>query len=507
MAVPNSFGLSVAKGNKWGATKDFFQFAAVFEPLCADTPEGEELRKAGFIAADPNGNGLCSLAELETFVLKYLVAKYPRVGKGDDVVELGKNLFKEFRPCYMRAFTDAKDYAADSGEVIEGTKGATDDDFVSWEEFRLFNVYLIVYGAMFDAFAKIDGGGSGRDANDDLRIDLDEWMKGYKGVTNHGFVALDNLRDLPRKELKAIFMEKIDNNGGGIVLLDEWCEWIKRAEVKAGTLVGKLLDADEAGGVGENYSLQAMHSTPGKKMQKRPNTSGQVVSRPLQEGEFVEWRGEDEDLPRGTLGVVQTLFGDGDVEVVFKGAAEGKAYTLAEARLLVVPTLHAGDLVEWLSEDEDLPRGTMGVVVATFSDGDVEAVFGAKEKGRKLYTFALNRLLLVKLKVPEAKVPSEPRQYVEPNNFGMAVGKGKHGASKKVTKAHVSARFCVAGKLTFCSFSLSLSISLSSLCFKRSLSHCVAKSTEAKKCAEKRFSRQTQTATACVRWLSSRLLC
>jgi len=173
----------------------------------------------------------------------------------------------------------------------------------------------------------------------------------------------------------------------------------------------------------------------------------------------------------------------------------------------VVPTLHAGDLVEWLSEDEDLPRGTMGVVVATFSDGDVEAVFGAKEKGRKLYTFALNRLLLVKLKVPEAKVPSEPRQYVEPNNFGMAVGKGKQGASKKVTKAHVSARFCVAGKLTFCSFSLSLSISLSSLCFKRSLSHCVAKSTEAKKCAEKRISRQTQTATACVRWLSSRPLC
>jgi hypothetical protein len=131
-AEVNSFGLAVGRGKKWGASKEFFDFQAVFEPLCAETPEAEEMRKEGFIAADPNGNGLCSLAELETFVLKYLVAKYPKSGKGKDLMEPGKDLFTAFRPCYMRAFADAKDYKADTGEVIAGTKDATNDDFVSF---------------------------------------------------------------------------------------------------------------------------------------------------------------------------------------------------------------------------------------------------------------------------------------------------------------------------------------------------------------------------------------
>ena len=63
--------------------------------------------------------------------------------------------FDAFRPCYLRAFTDAKDYKADTGDVIKGTKNATDDDYVSVEEFRLFCVYICVYAAMFDACAKI----------------------------------------------------------------------------------------------------------------------------------------------------------------------------------------------------------------------------------------------------------------------------------------------------------------------------------------------------------------
>jgi hypothetical protein len=128
-AKPNSFGLAVARG-KMGGSKDFFMFQDAFEPMCAETPEGEALRKEGFISADPNGNGLCSLAELETFVLKHLVAKYPRFGKGVDIFEPGKDLFDAFRPCYMRAFVDAKDYKANTGEVIEGTEFADDDDFV-----------------------------------------------------------------------------------------------------------------------------------------------------------------------------------------------------------------------------------------------------------------------------------------------------------------------------------------------------------------------------------------
>lgn len=115
-----------------------------------------------------------------------------------------------FRPCYIRAFSDAKDYKKDDGKVIEGTKNATNDDFVSKGEFKYLNSYLCIYGAMFggtlacaficnicsnsrsiilhmyhrrkpshlDAFAKVDGGGAGRDANDDKRIEEKEWMEG-----------------------------------------------------------------------------------------------------------------------------------------------------------------------------------------------------------------------------------------------------------------------------------------------------------------------------------------
>ena len=65
---------------------------------------------------------------------------------------------------------------------------------------------------MFDAFAKIDGGGAGRDANDDRRMDESEWLKGYTGVTGYGFVALADIKD--DKAAKVVF-GKIDENGGG----------------------------------------------------------------------------------------------------------------------------------------------------------------------------------------------------------------------------------------------------------------------------------------------------
>jgi hypothetical protein len=52
--APNSCGLPVGKS----VSKDYFDFAACFEPMCAETPEGDALRVEGFKAADPNGNGM-----------------------------------------------------------------------------------------------------------------------------------------------------------------------------------------------------------------------------------------------------------------------------------------------------------------------------------------------------------------------------------------------------------------------------------------------------------------
>ena len=127
-------------------------FMVPFIPMSLKTPEGEKLRKGGFRDADPNGNGLCSLAELETFVLKELMKAYPKdKSQMDDKgnpLEKGRDLFDLYRPCYIRAFKDAADYKADSGKVLEGTKTSTADDFVSKGEFRLFCAYLCIYAGM-----------------------------------------------------------------------------------------------------------------------------------------------------------------------------------------------------------------------------------------------------------------------------------------------------------------------------------------------------------------------
>ena len=78
-------------------------------------------------------------------MLSSLLAKYPKDKKK---VEKGRDLWELYRPSYIRAFNDAKDYKADTGKLIEGTKSSTADDFVSKGEFRLFCSYLCIYASM-----------------------------------------------------------------------------------------------------------------------------------------------------------------------------------------------------------------------------------------------------------------------------------------------------------------------------------------------------------------------
>jgi uncharacterized membrane protein YgcG len=161
-----------------GGTAELTDFLKCFQPLAESSERGKAKRKTAFSTADPNGNGLCSLAELEGFVLKTLLAAFPKDkkgrgkdnvggggssslakgrgvrgsqgggGGGDGEEVRGRVLFDAFRPCYLRAFSDAKDYKADLGKVISGTKAATADDFVSKGEFRFFCAYLCIYAAM-----------------------------------------------------------------------------------------------------------------------------------------------------------------------------------------------------------------------------------------------------------------------------------------------------------------------------------------------------------------------
>jgi len=73
-------------------------------------------------------------------------------------------------------------------------------------------------------------------------MDLGEWLQGYRGVADYGFVAFSGITDDASAE--AVF-NKIDENGGGFVLLIEFCDYIKAAEIAAQTPMGATLDEDE----------------------------------------------------------------------------------------------------------------------------------------------------------------------------------------------------------------------------------------------------------------------
>jgi hypothetical protein len=72
-------------------------------------------------------------------------------------------------------------------------------------------------------------------------MDLNEWLSGFEDVTDHGFVALQGISS--SEEATTIF-SMIDDNGGGLVLLDEWCTFLKNCEIAANTQLGQLLNAE-----------------------------------------------------------------------------------------------------------------------------------------------------------------------------------------------------------------------------------------------------------------------
>ena len=90
---------------------------------------------------------------------------------------------------------------------------------------------------MLDTFAKIDGGGKGRDENDDRRIDFKEWMKGFSKLTGSGFLGLRNMVD---EDAANEVFQKMDNDNRGMVLFTEFCEYVTTFEIESETKMGKL---------------------------------------------------------------------------------------------------------------------------------------------------------------------------------------------------------------------------------------------------------------------------
>jgi len=196
-------------------------------------PEGLSLRSAAWAEADPNSNGVLSLAELEAWLQRLCLS---RLGG-----EEGLRIFRKYRPSYIRAFADARD-------IAPPTEGLGGDDYVTKREFRLCIIYFCIYAAFYDSFHEIDGG-KASDKEYDRRMTREEWTAAHDrivgGEDHYGFTALEKIRISAESKGADDFFGEMDSNGKGMVLLTEWCDYLKRAEIESGTEVGKMLAAGD----------------------------------------------------------------------------------------------------------------------------------------------------------------------------------------------------------------------------------------------------------------------
>jgi len=202
------------------ATRELKELFTALQPYTEKSGSAQKLRLEGYKVADKNGSGHCSLAELEAFI-RHVLEKAYGSPKSD-------SLFKLFRPSYIRAYTKAK--ALDR---------SGNNDYISFAEFRVFNAYVGIYASMLDCFQKIDSSKDERDDNPDRRISMLEFTKRYEKTKGYGFVAFEGIRNT--EEAKAVF-DVMDTNAGGMVLFDEWCEYLSKAEIRMRTDMGELLE-------------------------------------------------------------------------------------------------------------------------------------------------------------------------------------------------------------------------------------------------------------------------
>lgn len=109
-------------------------------------------------------------------------------------------------------------------------------------------------------------------------------------------------------------------------------------------------------------------------------------------GQHVVWRGCDEELPRGSVGVLVCFRDEGMASVRMRGGRFGFP---VEELLLAGDEgqLRSGDWVLWAETDEDIPEGTLGRVIG--HDPLCGAIVSEFPEGGRMFGFAAQQLQLV----------------------------------------------------------------------------------------------------------------
>jgi len=153
--------------------KDMSQFDKLEGKFKAALTDKKQLLK-WWHELDFNGNNIVSLAEID----KWVVESYPLLNH---------------KPALMRAYKKT---------IREGNG----DDWVQKKEFKALLGSLFYFNKIFWIFNEIDG--------DDRRLDVDEFKRCLAMFSC-------NMSD---GEARSEF-SRIDKNGGGIILFDEFCQW------------------------------------------------------------------------------------------------------------------------------------------------------------------------------------------------------------------------------------------------------------------------------------------
>jgi hypothetical protein len=229
----------------------FKTFEAAFGPLAEQTDAGRAIRAEQWKEADQNGSGSCSLCEIDSWIKMRLVFSRKRINnvnmaklasfrrKSIQDISDEEQIWLRFRPSYIKAFNDAAD--------VIGNENLQNDGLVQNQEFRILCAYLCVYARMYDAFYACQGhnnqtGLAPISDEDDAKLTLREWQAGFKCVRGHGFIGL---REAGNAASSNAVFSKMDRRNQGVVLLSEWCTFLKKSEQQHDTELGRLLSTGD----------------------------------------------------------------------------------------------------------------------------------------------------------------------------------------------------------------------------------------------------------------------
>jgi len=180
----------------YGASLDFDEQAMRSLPVGREKDSKAE-RKKMFRLADYNGNGICSLAECDRLIVGVLHIEGVKIMK----------------PVINRAFHSARD--------IVPSVGSISPHYVDLHEFRYFLLYLQHYLELFIMFAELDST-KVRGKYSDRRMSYPEFEVAVPKLIAWGLDP--EVERVIQGNPQAVF-QAIDDNGGGVVLFDEFAHW------------------------------------------------------------------------------------------------------------------------------------------------------------------------------------------------------------------------------------------------------------------------------------------